>query len=156
MISPTYLQDHHPSTIPCLNADPELWHEDHTTPKSVERQRMAKEACGRCPARAACLEQAMADECDENGTPRPVGMRFSIYGGKDKWDRAELAGFTVERPTPRASVGRPPAPIVHGTQNGYVRHRKAGEDPCSECRAAKVASATESKRARKARQDGAA
>lgn len=42
--------------------------------------------CERCPVKAACLEQAMQDECG-----KPLGGRHGIWGGKTAQDRWQMA-----------------------------------------------------------------
>lgn len=61
--------------------DPELFY-----PNKGGSTKTAKSICGRCPARATCLDYILAIE-----TP---GYRYGIFGGTSPRERAALAGDT--------------------------------------------------------------
>lgn len=100
----------------CAGVDPDLFH-----PTNGD-YRQAARVCETCPVKAECLQWAL--DHDE-----PFGM----WGGLHPEQRRRLQ--LGARP-----LGRRPTPINHGTPGGYMQHRRRGEQPCDECRAAKAAS----------------
>lgn len=81
------------------------------------RERVAKEVCMSCPVRMSCLEAAFI--FDEQG----------IWGGTT-WE--ERKRMRAQRGIPRPPTG--PSWLDCGTERGYTRHRRAGEEPCRACR----------------------
>ena len=67
----------------CAQADPEEWF-----PEKGSSTRMAKAICSRCPVRADCLSEALAN-----------GERFGVWGGLSERERRQLG-------RPDASAGR--------------------------------------------------
>lgn len=82
-------------------------------PRDRETIAAAKRVCSTCPVQAECLAHAMANP------------EVGVWGGTTEVERRE-----------RGAVEHRPRPIVHGTAAGYQAHRRRGETPCSECRAA--------------------
>jgi WhiB family redox-sensing transcriptional regulator len=81
---------------------------DAATPKRI---------CMACPVRQQCLDYALAQ-------PELTG----IWGGTSHRQREKIRWAS---PTPgKQRVAR------CGTESGYTRHRRWGEDPCDACKAA--------------------
>ncbi len=64
--------------VPCQTGDPAAWWPDGKELDSPAT-RMAVRACWRCPARAACLDYAVA-----------AGERFGVWGGLLPDERREM------------------------------------------------------------------
>ncbi len=77
--------------------------------------RTPKRICERCPVKDQCLDAALAEP-----------EKFGIWGGLTHHERSRL----------RRGWVRPRKPIVHGTNGGYVAHRKRKEDACPACKQA--------------------
>ncbi|MFI7113929.1 WhiB family transcriptional regulator [Nonomuraea sp. NPDC050227] len=58
----------------CVEADPEAWFPEHGAPAGP-----AKRICAACPARAACLAYALAED-----------IPYGIYGGLTPQERQHL------------------------------------------------------------------
>ena len=70
----------------------------------------ARAVCAGCPVAALCLADALAVE--------PRAKRYGMFGGKTPDERRALAAKCGDRA---------------GTEEGYQRHRAAGERPCHAC-----------------------
>jgi WhiB family redox-sensing transcriptional regulator len=64
----------------CLNEDPELFFPIGTRGPSILQRQEAKQVCGRCVPRDACLAWALADGGPEHG----------VWGGLDEEERRQL------------------------------------------------------------------
>lgn len=101
------------------DVDPDWWFP--SAPVNPERSRefwgsdagRALRVCSRCVVQDDCLQYALR-----------TSERDGIWGGMLPQKRAKIA---------------PPKPdnhddfATHGTEAGYKRHRRRGEDPCSSC-----------------------
>ena len=96
----------------CSGRNPRLFFADSGEVALLEA---ARRICATCPVQAQCL--AAAIEHDE---------RFGVWGGLDTRERDARQGR--RQLTDRSGCGTYP--------KGYGRHRRAGEQPCAECRAA--------------------
>jgi len=76
----------------------------------------AKIICHTCSVRIDCLNYSLT-------LPTVVG----IWGGLSGRERREFKSLKADKP------------IRHGTNSGYVVHRKRGEEACDECKAAHAA-----------------
>lgn len=92
----------------CADADHRLFF-----PGPNDPQGPAKAICAGCPVKRTCLRYAI----DNN-------LGNGIWGGVGERERNRYA---------KGSTGKP---INHGTTGGYQAHRRAGQPPCDECRAA--------------------
>lgn len=97
----------------CRGTDPNLFF-----PERGETAQAAKEVCEACPVRQACLAAHLHE---------PEG----VWGGTTPQQRRRI------RVELGARAGRRAAAC--GTDSGYRRHRRAGEDACDGCRAAHAA-----------------
>jgi hypothetical protein len=82
----------------------------------------AKAICAGCPVREQCLDDAI-ERNEEHG----------VWGGMTPEERR-----TFRRDGGLFRRGRRPQPIVHGTRNGEIQHRRRGEVPCDPCREARA------------------
>lgn len=92
----------------CLGADVDLFFPVGKGASSAT----AKRICLRCPVRQACLDDAIVN--NEEG----------VRGGMTEYQRRSLGqrgGLPI---------------VVCGTDRGWSRHVKSGEEPCAICRAA--------------------
>lgn len=83
-------------------------------------------------ARKVCESCALLDECAAENVWELVGF----IGGMSMVERVALRRRLNPKPGP--SMLRPVV-INHGTDQGYHAHRRKGDDPCTECRAAHAA-----------------
>jgi hypothetical protein len=90
--------------------------------------RLARETCAACPVREECLQHALVNN-ETSG----------IWGGTTDRERQRI-GYA---PRPRMMAPR----SLCGTDSGYRRHWRDGEQPCQECKTAH----TEANREREAR-----
>lgn len=97
----------------CRGADPALFF-----PERGQTTTEAKAVCATCPVRQQCLAAHLHE---------PEG----VWGGTTPGQRRRIR---VELGATQARAGRPPAAC--GTDAGYQRHRRDGEQPCDECREA--------------------
>lgn len=104
----------------CADADHQLFF-----PGPNDPQGSAKEICATCPVRRTCLRYAIDN-----------GLGNGIWGGMGERERNRYA---------KGSTGKP---IAHGTTGGYQAHRRAGQPPCEECRAANNAYQASQRRSR--------
>jgi hypothetical protein len=74
----------------------------------------AKAICASCPVVAECLSYALENR-----------EEYGVWGGLAPWERRPR-----QRPPKRSPVAR------CGTDAGYARHRRLGEEPCGECKGA--------------------
>jgi len=127
--------------------DPSTWDGE-----SYDQIAEAQEGCRRCPALDACATWAKGRTDLVGivaGKPRdPATADRARRGRHDTHDRtieeARLARADAWAPT------YPVRPVNCGTEGGYGVHRKRGEHPCDECRAAKNAAQRERDRKRAA------
>lgn len=101
----------------------DLWYSDDP----LDREE-AVSICRSCPVVATCLDQALEDE------KKFPGGRHGVWGGLTADARQTLVEGI--RRTRRAVA-------VCGTEGGYARHRRLGEDTCSDCRSAHAAATRE-------------
>jgi len=121
---------------------------------SPELRQFIDEFCGRCPVSGECLEFALRVE-----DPLPQGVgRHGVFGGFTGEERLRLARRGVRGcircrrpfvPVQRNQVrcGRHTRDGVvtgsdareHGSEAGFSRHRRRGEEPCALCRQARNA-----------------
>lgn len=88
----------------------------------------AKAICAICPVAEECLQYALDHH-----------ERFGIWGGLGPKERRALTNPSRKR-----------APVAKcGTDSGYYRHRRAGEDACAECRRAHTRVTIDGKRRRR-------
>jgi hypothetical protein len=52
---------------------------------------------------------------------------------------AACLGANRKEPWAKAVLGRRPTDVACGTESGYTRHRRLGEETCYECKAAQAA-----------------
>lgn len=81
-------------------------------PKRGDVGHQAKQICAGCPVRTTCLDHAIT-----------TGERFGIWGG-----------VGIEQHRHVRSPGGQKQPIRHGTDGGYMAHRRRGEQACPACR----------------------
>lgn len=109
----------------CRSKDPEIFFPNGSSPAAELWISEAKEICGICPVRKACLELALAAEGWASGS-----QRYGIFGGLDGEER-----WTVHRSRTRAQAGigqpKPRGGKRHGggrkkaacgTESAYRRH----------------------------------
>ncbi|WP_411146277.1 WhiB family transcriptional regulator [Streptomyces sp. x-80] len=105
-----------PDAFPC-SQEPDLWH----SPGSAEREQ-ARQRCGYCPFILPCREAGRE------------GREYGIWGGEGEAERAKVGreprGWRRAQRVP-GRFGPPPQPC--GTQTAWIRHRRAGEEPCAPC-----------------------
>lgn len=105
-------------TPACRGLDPEMFFPERGDHPTV---RGAKEVCAGCSVRAECAEYALHHE------------KIGIWGGLSERERRVIRrtrGIEVKSLTAMSNE------VDCGTWAGYLRHRRAGEDPCSRCSAA--------------------
>jgi WhiB family redox-sensing transcriptional regulator len=123
----------------CRNHDAEWWFPTggaHTYMYAAQAER-ALAICRTCPVRQPCLEYALA--CLPHG----------VAGGTTEAQRSRLRLENPARaPRPIEQPTRPEC----GTEAGYMRHRRRGEQTCQPCKNA----GNEAWKQRKARQREAA
>ncbi len=110
--------------LPCKTAPDLFVTPDNQKPHTASYRRRveaAKILCARCPDQVACGQLAR----DTNAS--------GVWGGEDDVDRARATGH---RPR-RLRTTRTPASC--GTEAGYKRHRRDGEETCQFCRDALAA-----------------
>jgi WhiB family redox-sensing transcriptional regulator len=83
-------------------------------PEPGESLRPAKQICAGCAARDDCLRFAVREQ-----------IFHGIWGGLSPQER--------RRGRRRRTEDRP---VLHGSTGGYQAHRRRGEEPCADCRAA--------------------
>lgn len=105
----------------CNGHDTNWWFPDKTGPDNPYTRR-ALALCHGCPVQLPCLAHAQA---------KPE--KHGIWGGLTERQRYGLRA-------------RPPI-ISHGTESGYQKHLKHGQEPCEPCRTAH----TETQRTKRAR-----
>lgn len=94
----------------CLGSDPDLFF-----PERGESTKEAKAICATCPVKAECMEYATSGV-----------EKFGIWGGTSERERrAKRKGMPMPKPKPSAGT--------HGTDGGYRRHWKRGEQACQPC-----------------------
>ncbi|MEU1312181.1 WhiB family transcriptional regulator [Streptomyces cinnamoneus] len=103
----------------CKVIEPEIFYPE---PGEDAMADMARELCGRCPVRSACLEAALTAEGSA-----VADKRFGIRGGEGPKER-----YLTYRRRRRAALGDE-ATRTCGKAAGYYRHRRDGEDPCPAC-----------------------
>lgn len=102
----------------CLGLDPEMFFpEPGGGQKTADH---AKQICAQCPVTTNCLTYALNEK-----------VHYGIWGGTTPDERP--AG---RRPTPTR-------PINHGTEGGYMAHRRRNEPACTDCLAAHATGARE-------------
>ena len=84
-------------------------------PELGEDVRPAKEVCQGCPVKDGCYTYSLE-----------ISTHHGIWGGKSE----------RERRGNRPNWVREPSPIRHGTDGGYVAHKRRGLPACQECRTA--------------------
>ncbi|WP_441251468.1 WhiB family transcriptional regulator [Kitasatospora sp. McL0602] len=114
----------------CTQVEPDVFFPEQ---EDAAGERVAKEICGFCPVRSACLALAISRN-----------EEFGIFGGLTPQERREL--YPVRRSVDRAAVEPTPAPtepkrepVTCGSRRGYQRHRRRGEVACDLCRYANAA-----------------
>lgn len=122
--------NHFLPTIVTLPADAEpacagLWSLfDSTEPDDHDA---AKRLCAGCPVRSTCGEIALSQRDSPTG-------RLAIEG---TW-AGELHGGERNAYRRAQHIAKPQNLAPCGTRAAYVRHQRAGERPCDDCRAANV------------------
>jgi len=96
----------------------------------LEAWETAKALCGSCSRAEACLQAELA-------AMRAGARTMGVHGGTTPPERAAIVDPTVEVRDGRRR--RQPQPVRHGEVAGYAAHRRRGEQPCDECRAAVAA-----------------
>lgn len=95
----------------------------------------ARAACAGCPVAAECLMYALNNN-----------ERHGLWGGKSPKQRRTIRRQLIANgtivPTP-GDYGTPEC----GTRNGYVSHRRNGEEACDDCKVAAAAYITNRRRA---------
>ncbi|MCW2632072.1 MAG: WhiB family transcriptional regulator [Pseudonocardia sp.] len=108
----------------CAEADPELWFPHGARSRSGA---IAKRICSECVHRDECLAWAL---------PRNVD---GIWGGTSYLERRHLRRAQgVQLIRKRKAV-----PAEHGSEARAKRHRRDGEQPCTECLEAETAASRE-------------
>jgi len=82
-------------------------------PERCHNWSKAKAICNECPVKQDCLDYSLT-------LPVCVG----IWGGLTGRERRQYKSLKGD------------GPINHGTNSGYVIHRRRGEEPCQKCREA--------------------
>lgn len=99
----------------CVGVDPDLFFGGRGDNRS---HAAAKRVCAGCEVRDECLAYALDND-----------ERFGVWGWLSERQRRKI----------RAETKGPRVPAPCGTAAGYSRHRRHGEPPCEECRAAERA-----------------
>lgn len=89
-------------------------------PDRGDDYRPAKRICNECPVREQCLEYSFE-------IPQVIGIWGGITGKERRKEKAR------RNTTPTKTV----IPIKHGTNSGYVVHRKRRETACDPCKEAR-------------------
>lgn len=114
------------SEAACRDYPTELFYPERGAPNY--RIVQAKQICGDCPIRLKCLEYALY----HNET-------IGIWGGTSPEDRRILRRQRNDTRKPAARARTTSRqPIQHGTYSGFAAHTRRKEQPCAECRNAKV------------------
>lgn len=92
----------------CSQTDPEIFF-----PEKGGETMTAVQVCRRCPVQATCLQWAI----DNNET-------YGVWGGMSYRSRIQL------------QQDRTSGETWHGTNAGYRRHLRYGQEPCDPCREA--------------------
>lgn len=95
----------------CLDADPELFYAPGDWDHAPARAAAAKTWCATCPVRTECLDDALRGD-DKHG----------IRGGMTPTERDHHKRSARRR-----------QPITHGTEKGFLQHKRRGERPCLPC-----------------------
>lgn len=133
MSIPVYTRPDWHADANCRGMDPELFF-----PGQGESTKEAKAVCRACDVQVECLLAAL------NNTEK-----HGIWGGKSERERRAIQrGQPVAPPQPRQ-------PPKCGTNSGYEGHRKRGEVPCDDCKAAHSVRSWEYQKRRKAAQSAA-
>lgn len=116
----------------CLGHDPELWQESvHEGPwapaADTENTRFARNICGTCPVREACLQDAL-QYVERSDVPTSA---YGIFGGLDARERYRLV-FPVQRPNHNADKTHCKRGHEFAGANLIVNSRGARQ--CRECR----------------------
>lgn len=122
-----------------MTADPEAWRDQaacrHVNPRIMfppdpEHVSASLAVCRRCPVVADCLVWAETEK-----------VNVGTCGGEDEWarrKRLKLGPPASIAAGARTASKRKPGPkesqIVCGTDSGYHRHRRRGEEPDDACR----------------------
>lgn len=106
------------------------WYADNTE-ANRDIIRDAKRVCRMCCVKDVCLEYAL--ETDE---------KYGIWGGIGPRTRARIRQKRAQQPPP-------PFTAPHGTEAGYVTHRRRGENACPDCAAASREAARRRRKDRK-------
>lgn len=91
----------------CIGHDQNLWY-----PVRGGSNAKALAICEACPVKVECGEYGLSLGCNEQG----------IWGGMSHKQRRKILRERGWKP-----------PIAHGTDRGYMAHRRRGEDACVEC-----------------------
>lgn len=132
-----YTRDNWRDHAACKGLDPDLFF-----PPVGANAHEPKRVCRTCPVADYCLDYALAVN------PRDD---LGIWGATSQQERIrvrKLRGTTPTVSTGRKEPTRPPAAC--GTNSGYQRHRRNGEEACPECLQAMAAYDRQRKHARKA------
>ncbi|WP_421922649.1 WhiB family transcriptional regulator [Mycolicibacterium smegmatis] len=87
----------------CVGQDPEIWFPNATGSASKAAVDRAAAICADCPVRSQCAEHATL-----------TGATDGVWAGQ-------------------ARTGKPTTVLLHGTEAGARRHRRAGQRPCNAC-----------------------
>jgi hypothetical protein len=74
----------------CAGMDTEDFFPLGDGPATARAMEAAKQVCGRCPVRFACLTDALARET--------AGRRYGVFGGLSAWEREQLVTEDGLRP----------------------------------------------------------
>src|SRR5690606_9161462 len=86
----------------------------------------AKAVCATCPVMSECLEYALAEQ-----------VQHGIWGGTTAEERTRIRRERTGARRAAATTRRPGSGAdACGTDAGYHRHRRRGEDACKSCLAA--------------------
>ena len=80
----------------CRGEDPELFFPIGSTGPALDQIAEAKEVCGRCPVREACLDFALS-----------TGQAYGIWGGLTEDERRSLRRRRQRAATRRSSADQP-------------------------------------------------
>lgn len=101
----------------CRGLPPDWWFPDES------ERALGKPICMGCPVKDDCLDHALAER-----------EYYGIWGGLGRHERRQVA---LERHI--ATPARPRVTAPCGTEAGFKRHRRAGEDACRACLEANAA-----------------
>lgn len=99
-------------------------------PGRFEPATEALAACRRCAVQTACLEDDLAAWWP-HGTP--VGIRGGMTAHERSALRAKRNKATHSTGKPYDWTGATTRSQPHGSNAGYMRHRRSGETPCEAC-----------------------